>query len=65
MVNHGWEDRRVMNRWPTVPVAPRTPTDIGPVGCCIDVRWSLDILDDEDEDRADIFYIINFGQVVK
>ena len=26
MVNHGWFARRVMKRWPTVPVAPSTPT---------------------------------------
>ena len=25
MRNQGWAARRVMKRWPTVPVAPRTP----------------------------------------
>lgn len=26
MINQGWSASKVMNRWPTVPVAPRTPT---------------------------------------
>lgn len=26
ILNHGWEERRVMKRWPTVPVAPKMPT---------------------------------------
>ena len=40
-----------MNRCPTVPVAPRTPTGIGCVGCCIPVRGYLvvkaDLMGDE------------------
>ena len=26
MMNQGWSASKEMNRWPTVPVAPRTPT---------------------------------------
>jgi len=26
MMNQGWSASNEMNRWPTVPVAPRTPT---------------------------------------
>lgn len=26
MINHGWSASKVMNRWPTVPVAPIMPT---------------------------------------
>lgn len=26
ILNHGWAASRTMNRWPTVPVAPSTPT---------------------------------------
>ena len=26
MINHGWSASKAMNRWPTVPVAPRMPT---------------------------------------
>ena len=33
MMNHGWFARRVIKRWPTVPVAPMTPTlMVGPSG---------------------------------